>query len=116
MIDKVFDVGEISEIWLTFPDPQIKFQRRKHRLLNTNFLNLYKKILKKNSLIHLKTDSEFLHGYTLGIAEGMGLEIVKSNHDIYSNRNAPTDAINIQTFYEKKFSDKKITYMCFKIK
>ena len=49
-------------------------------------------------------------------AEGMGLEIVKSNHDIYSNRNAPTDAINIQTFYEKKFSDKKITYMCFKIK
>ena len=46
----------------------------------------------------------------------MGLEIVKSNHDIYSNRNAPKDAINIQTFYEKKFSDKKITYMCFKIK
>ena len=116
LIDKVFDVGEISEIWLTFPDPQIKFQRRKHRLLNTNFVKLYKKILKKNSLIHLKTDSEFLHGYTLGIAEGMGLEIVKSNHDIYSNRNAPKDAINIQTFYEKKFSDKKITYMCIKIK
>ena len=54
LIDKVFDVGEISEIWLTFPDPQIKFQRRKHRLLNTNFVKLYKKILKKNSLIHLR--------------------------------------------------------------
>ena len=40
-------MGEINEIWLTFPDPQIKFQRRKHRLLNTNFVKLYKKILKK---------------------------------------------------------------------
>ena len=115
LIDKIFAKNEINEIWLTFPDPQIKYQRRKHRLLNSNFIELYKKIMVKNSLIHLKTDSEFLHGYALGIAEGLGLKIVNSNHDIYQNRNAHEDAINIQTFYEKKFLDKKITYMCFKI-
>ena len=115
LIDKIFAKNEISEIWLTFPDPQIKYQRRKHRLLNSNFIELYKKIMVKNSLIHLKTDSEFLHGYALGIAEGLGLKIVNSNHDIYQNRNAHEDAINIQTFYEKKFLEKKITYMCFKI-
>ena len=115
LIDKIFAKNEISEIWLTFPDPQIKYQRRKHRLLNSNFIELYKKIMVKNSLIHLKTDSEFLHGYALGIVEGLGLKIVNSNHDIYQNRNAHEDAINIQTFYEKKFLDKKITYMCFKI-
>ena len=115
LIDKIFAKNEISEIWLTFPDPQIKYQRRKHRLLNSNFIELYKKIMVKNSLIHLKTDSEFLHGYALGITEGLGLKIVNSNHDIYQNRNAHEDAINIQTFYEKKFLDKKITYMCFKI-
>ena len=115
LIDKIFAKNEINEIWLTFPDPQIKYQRRKHRLLNSNFIELYKKIMVKNSLIHLKTDSEFLHGNALGIAEGLGLKIVNSNHDIYQNRNAHEDAINIQTFYEKKFLDKKITYMCFKI-
>ena len=115
LIDKIFAKNEISEFWLTLPDPQIKYQRRKHRLLNSNFIELYKKIMVKNSLIHLKTDSEFLHGYALGIAEGLGLKIVNSNHDIYQNRNAHEDAINIQTFYEKKFLDKKITNMCFKI-
>ena len=115
LIDKIFAKNEINEIWLTFPDPQIKYQRRKHRLLNSNFIELYKKIMVKNSIIHLKTDSEFLHGYALGIAEGLGLKIVNSNHDIYQNRNAHEDAINIQTFYEKKFLDKKITYMCFKL-
>ena len=55
LIDKIFAKNEISEIWLTFPDPQIKYQRRKHRLLNSNFIELYKKIMVKNSLIHLKT-------------------------------------------------------------
>ena len=115
LIDKIFCSQEISEIWITFPDPQQKIQRKKHRLTNVVFMSMYKKILKKGGEVNLKTDSEFLHGYTLGIIEGMGIDPIFSNHDIYSNNNAPKEALEIKTFYEKKFIDsKKITFLKFK--
>ena len=76
---------------------------------------MYKKILKKGGIVNLKTDSEFLHGYTLGLIEAMDITPIFSNHDIYSNNNAPKEALEIQTFYEKKFLDsKKITFLQFK--
>ena len=117
LIDFIFDDQEVSEIWLTFPDPQIKYQRRKHRLTNPAFLKLYKKIINNEGLIHLKTDSEFLHGYTLGILEGLDIKPLFSNHDIYKNNNAPSDVINIKTHYEKLFLEtkKSISYLCFKL-
>ena len=115
LIDKIFFKQEISEIWITFPDPQQKIQRKKHRLTNFVFMSMYKKILKKGGVVNLKTDSEFLHGYTLGIIEGMGIDPIFSNHDIYSNNNAPKEVLDIKTFYEKKFIDsKKITFLKFK--
>ena len=100
---------------LTFPDPQIKYQRRKHRLTNPLFLNIYKNILVDKGMVHLKTDSEFLHGYTLGVLKG--IKPLNSNHDIYKNRNAPDEVVNIQTHYESLFlkEDKPITYIKFKI-
>lgn len=117
LIDFIFDDQEVSEIWLTFPDPQIKYQRRKHRLTNPNFLKLYKKIINNEGIIHLKTDSEFLHGYTLGILEGLDIKPLFSNHDIYKNNNAPSDVINIKTHYEKLFLEtkKSISYLSFKL-
>ena len=116
LIDKIFFKQEISEIWITFPDPQQKIQRKKHRLTNVVFMSMYKKILKKGGEVNLKTDSEFLHGYTLGIIEGMGIDPIFSNHDIYSNNNAPKEVLEIKTFYEKKFIDsKKITFLKFKL-
>jgi len=115
LIDKIFCKQEISEIWITFPDPQQKIQRKKHRLTNAVFMSIYKKILKKDGVVNLKTDSEFLHGYTLGVIEGMGIDPIFSNHDIYSNNNAPKEVLEIKTFYEKKFIDsKKITFLKFK--
>ena len=119
-VDKIkiitFEKNEIDEIWLTFPDPQIKFQRRKHRLTNTKFLSIYKNILNDSGIIHLKTDSEFLHGYTLGKLEEMSINPIVSNHDIYKNSNAPVEATQIQTHYEKIYLNegKKITYLNFK--
>ena len=115
LISFVFETDEVSEIWLTFPDPQIKFQRRKHRLTNPAFLELYKKILKPKGIVHLKTDSEFLHGYTLGLLEGMSIKPLNSNHDIYKNLNAPEEVINIKTHYETIFSklNKNISYIGF---
>ncbi|OUV57805.1 MAG: tRNA (guanosine(46)-N7)-methyltransferase TrmB [Flavobacteriales bacterium TMED113] len=114
-IDKFYCADEVSEIWITFPDPQIKYRRRKKRLTSELMLQSYKKILKKNGLVHLKTDSEFLHGYTLGILEKLNVEIIKSTHDLYKS-NTIDKSMEIKTFYESMFLKKKkpITYICFK--
>ena len=118
LIDKIFSKEEVSEIWITFPDPQIKFKREKHRLINLKFINLYKNILVPNGIINLKTDSEFLHGYMLGLIKSTNfLELIYSNHNIYNNSGAPDDVLSIQTFYELKFLKQKkpITFINFKV-
>ena len=118
LIDKIFSKKEVSEIWITFPDPQIKFKREKHRLINLKFINLYKNILVPNGIINLKTDSEFLHGYMLGLINSTNfLELIYSNHNIYNNSGAPNDVLSIQTFYELKFLKQKkpITFINFKV-
>ena len=118
LIEHVFQKNEVSEIWITFPDPQIKYKRTKHRLTNTEFLQRYKSILKEDGIVHLKTDSEFMHGYTLGLLHGEGHEILYAHHDIYSNEYSPKEVTGIQTFYEKQYLEKgkPITYIRFKIK
>lgn len=118
LIEHFFDAGEVSEIWITFPDPQIKYKRTKHRLTNSEFLQRYKKILKPDGLMNLKTDSEFMHGYTLGLLHGEGHEILYANHNVYRNEGAPEVVTAIQTFYEQQYLEqgKLITYIQFKIK
>ena len=118
LIDHLFAQGEVSEIWITFPDPQIKYKRTKHRLTNQDFLAKYKHILSPEGLIHLKTDSEYLHGYTLGLLHGMGHEILYANHHIYRNEGAPKEVLTIQTTYEKQYlaQGKPITYIRFRLK
>ncbi len=117
LIEHAFSKDEVSEIWITFPDPQIKYKRTKHRLTNISFLSRYKKILKKGGLVHLKTDSEFMHGYTLGLLHGLGYEILYANHDVYNNHGSPEEVTGIQTFYETQYLEKgkPITYIRFKI-
>jgi len=102
LIDQLFAEDEVSEIWITFPDPQIKYKRTKHRLTNQMFLAKYKTVLAPGGLIHLKTDSEFMHGYTLGLLQGMGLEINYANHDVYKNEGSPDEVLKIKTFYENR--------------
>lgn len=118
LIEYVFAQNEVSEIWITFPDPQIKYKRTKHRLTNTSFLQKYKNVLKKDGFVHLKTDSEFMHGYTLGLLHGQGHEVLYAHHDIYNNEYSPKEVTGIQTFYEKQYLEKgkPITYIQFKIK
>ena len=114
LIVQCFAEGEVNEIWITFPDPQIKYKRTKHRLTQPDLLKIYKTVLKSGGLIHLKTDSEFLFGYTLGVVSQMGV-IKYAHHDIYNNSDAPDIATEIQTFYENQFLEKKkaISYMNF---
>lgn len=116
LIDCAFAENEVDEIWITFPDPQIKFKRTKHRLTNPAFLDCYQKILVPEGCVHLKTDSEYLHGYTLGLLEGKGWEVEYAHHDIYGNPHAPKHATAIKTYYETLFMEKRklITYLKFR--
>ena len=118
IIDGIFAEHEVSEFWITFPDPQIKYKRNKHRMTNTEFLQLYKRILKPDGIMNLKTDSEFMHGYTLGLLHGEGHEVLYANHDVYKNEGSPEEVTAIQTFYENQYLkvNKAITYIKFKIK
>lgn len=121
LIEHFFAKDEVDEIWITFPDPQIKYRRTKHRLTNPEFLDRYKKILKKESIIHLKTDSEFLHGYTLGLLQGLGHEIISAHHDIYgAPEYEPETPLlrEVRTYYEELFSSKgkTITYIKFRLR
>lgn len=118
LVDHLFEENEIDEIWITFPDPQIKYTRTKHRMTNPDFLAKYKKILKPDGVVHLKTDSEYMHGYTLGLLQGMGLNIEYAHHDVYGTTNAPKEVTNIQTYYEGQYLavGKKITYLRFNFK
>lgn len=117
LVDHLFGQNEVDEIWITFPDPQIKYKRTKHRLTNPLFLEKYKHILKPDGIINLKTDSEFMHGYTLGLLQGLGCEILYSNHDVYKNEGSPAEVLEIQTFYENQYLEKgkPITYIQFRI-
>lgn len=118
LINHIFSENEVDEIWITFPDPQIKYKRTKHRMTNSQFLKLYKKVLKPEGVVNLKTDSEFMHGYTLGLLHGEGHEVIYSNHNVYVNEGSPEEVTGLQTFYEKQYLEinKAITYIRFKIK
>ena len=117
LIEYVFAENEVDEVWITFPDPQIKYKRTKHRLTNTAFLQRYKTILNTTGVVHLKTDSEFMHGYTLGLLHGLGHEVQYANHDVYRQEGSPKEVTEIQTFYEDIYlaKEKAITYIRFKI-
>lgn len=117
LIEYLFETNEVDEIWITFPDPQIKFKRTKHRLTNPFFLKKYRNILKPKGFIHLKTDSEYMYGYTLGLLQGMGIEVSYAHHDLYNNPNAPNQAVAIQTHYENIYlkEGKPITYLKFQL-
>jgi tRNA (guanine-N7-)-methyltransferase len=118
LVDCVFAENEVDEIWITFPDPQIKYKRTKHRMTNSQFLKRYKTILKPEGVVNLKTDSEFMHGYTLGLLQGEGHEVLYANHNVYKQQGSPEEVTSIQTYYESQYleQNKPITYIRFKIK
>lgn len=116
LIDKCFAENEISEIWITFPDPQIKYKRTKHRMVTQRFLKMYEFILNREGVMHLKTDSEFLHGYLLGLLHEGNHQVLYAHHDIYNSSSPPAEATSIQTFYESQYLEKgkAITYVRFR--
>ena len=112
--DRFFAGNEIAEIWLTFPDPQMKKTRK--RLTSTFFMNLYKQFLKSDGIIHLKTDSNFQFTYTSTLVHLNGFEIQAETNDLY-NSGILTETLQIKTFYEKQWLNRgiKIKYIAFKL-
>ena len=115
-ISAFFAPGEVSELWLTFSDPQVKSENS--RLTSPVFLERYGKFIAPGGLIHLKTDSQFLYQYTLAVCRENGLEIVASSEDLYAEA-ADFDPCltEVQTFYESMFREQgyPIKYLCFKM-
>lgn len=95
-----FSLGEVTELWITFPDPQLK--KTNKRLTSTRFLSYYRRFMGPDGIINLKTDSPFLYEYTRRLAVENGLEILDSTDDLYSREE---DCIEkeIKTFYEQQW-------------
>lgn len=113
-ITKFFGKHEVDEIWITFPDPQIK--KEKKRLTAPVFLEKYRNILVPEGIIHLKTDSHLLYTYTLGILNRNNCPVLSATDDLY-RFNTMESATTIQTYYEKIWREKgsKICYLKFHI-
>ena len=115
-IEAFFAPGEVSEIWLTFSDPQLKSENS--RLTSPVFLERYRKFLRKGGIVRLKTDSRFLHEYSKAVARENGLQVLCSTTDLYGERSIDNPALyEVQTFYERMFLSQgyKITYLEFTI-
>jgi tRNA (guanine-N7-)-methyltransferase len=101
-IDRIaehFDAGDVSEIWITFPDPQLRMKNAKKRLTHPIFLRRYQQILAKGSPIHLKTDSPVLYRFTKKVIEMYGCHIVKDYDNVYQQATEP-ELLQIKTHYE----------------
>lgn len=104
VIDHFFEKGEVSEIWITFADPQMK--KLNKRLTSTHFLNLYKKILADDGIIRLKSDSNFLYTYTKLMAEASQLPIIEHTDNLYldfANKPEYAEMLEIKTYYERQW-------------
>ncbi|MBT4857289.1 tRNA (guanosine(46)-N7)-methyltransferase TrmB [Candidatus Uhrbacteria bacterium] len=113
-IGQFFEDDEVDEIWITFPGPRPKKSQAHRRLTATRFLESYKKMLKKDGVIHLKTDSDLMFEYTLEIlADRSDVELLESVYDVYAANHWATA---IQTRFEKKFmaTGKTIKYLRFR--
>ena len=98
MLADYFAPGEVDEIWITFPDPQLRTSTAKRRLTHPRFLRLYKKILKPGGNIHLKTDSPALFSFTKKVIELYGLSVVEESEHVYGSRHKAE--LDIKTHYE----------------
>ena len=113
-LEKFFTEGEISEIWITFPDPHPKRERR--RLTAPVFLEKYRKILDTEGIIHLKTDNTEFYEYTLEVITDRKHHLLVSTDDLYHS-DITDEVTTIQTFYEKMWLEegKRISYLKFRL-
>ncbi|MGH2562956.1 MAG: tRNA (guanosine(46)-N7)-methyltransferase TrmB, partial [Ginsengibacter sp.] len=115
-IDTYFSKNEVEEIWITFPDPQLRISKANKRLTHPRYLRLYKNILKPGGKIHLKTDSPDLYNFTRTVIQLYGLTLILDIEDIYKQGKISPE-LNIKTYYESLdiANSKKVFYLCFSL-
>ena len=113
-IENFFAASEVDEIWITFPDPQM--QKVRKRLTSTRFLSLYRKLLRKDGVVNLKTDSPFLYEYTRRLADLNGFEVLANTDDLYAS-GLVDPVTSIKTYYEQQWLSrgKKIKLISFRL-
>lgn len=116
LIPNYFAAGEVDEIWITFPDPQLRTSKAKKRLTHPRFLRLYAQLLKQGGCVHLKTDSPKLFLFTKRVIELFDLFLVETVDDIYANKDI-NPSLTIKTHYESLdiAQSKRIHYLQFKL-
>ena len=116
LVQTYFAPGEVAGIWITFPDPQLRFSKAKKRLTHPKFLRLYKQFLAPGGLIHLKTDSPDLYRFTKTVIEMYGCVLHKDLDDVYKEDPLPAE-LNIKTHYESLdiAGSKRVHYLCFSL-
>jgi tRNA (guanine-N7-)-methyltransferase len=116
MINDYFASAEVDEIWITFPDPQLRTSKAKKRLTHPRFLRMYQKMLKPGGVIHLKTDSPDLYAFTLLSLKHSGIQPLETCDDVYALENRDP-RLNIQTHYERLdiAQSQKIHYIQFSL-
>lgn len=115
-LDEFFGSEEVSEIWITFPDPFLKKSKSNKRLTSPKFLDVYRKVAQKDAIVHLKTDSKPLFDFTTEVVTEQHLPVLKKIDDLYSESVIP-DELSIQTYYEKKHLERgrTIQYIRFRL-
>lgn len=114
LLPHFFAPSEVSEVWITFPDPQMKKVNK--RLTGTHFLGIYRQVLAPCGVIHLKTDSPFLYAYTMAMIAHNGLDVLASTDDLYASPLA-AEVPPIKTYYEQQWLSRGIPskYIAFRL-
>jgi tRNA (guanine-N7-)-methyltransferase len=115
LLGNYFNTAEVDEIWITFPDPQLRTSKSKKRLTHPVFLRLYNQLLQPNGCIHLKTDSPKLYAFTKKVIELYDLMLVEDCNDVYASN--PSESLKIKTHYEALdiAGSNKIFYLKFQL-
>ncbi len=115
-VTEYFEAGEVYEIWITFPDPQVRFSKGKKRLTHPKFLRLYKSILQPGGKVHLKTDSPLLYNFTKDVIDLFNLPLLIDINDVYASKETSPE-LQIKTYYESLdiAGSKKVHYLQFTV-
>lgn len=115
-VNEYFGTNEVSEIWITFPDPQLRFSKAKKRLTHPKFLRLYQQFLAPGGLIHLKTDSPDLYRFTKTVIEMYGCSLHTDKDNVFAEESISAE-LAIKTHYESLdiAGSNRIHYLCFSL-
>ncbi len=113
-VNEYFAPGEVSEIWITFPDPQLRLSKARKRLTHPKFLRLYQQFLRPGGLIHLKTDSPDLYRFTKLVIDQYGCKLIEDKKDVFGDAEIKPE-LQIKTHYESLdiAGKKRVHYLCF---